>query len=150
VAPPLFPRTDREGMRGTAAGRPTTRRRHLARWASSEGQGMARSRLRSFRTEVGEVMAATVTNTAETKPQAPRPGRAGHLAVASLLGAASLVAAVAAVFYGVPRLWAAYLNPALAGWEFVSYAVLILLMGGVAAALAYLGRQLVGAQPPAG
>src|SRR5438552_2263043 len=95
-------------------------------------------------------MAATVTNTPETKSQAPRPRSATALALASVFGAAYVVVALAAVFWGVPQLWASAIHPSLAGLEFVSYAVLGLLMLAAAGGLIYLGRQLAGARPPVG
>src|SRR5919201_3175335 len=90
-------------------------------------------------------MAATATNTPETKPQAPRPRPSTPLALASLAGALFVVASVAIVFYGLPRLWAA---TGLGG--VIGNTLLGLVMLAVAVGLAYLGRQLAGAHPPVG
>jgi preprotein translocase SecE subunit len=94
-------------------------------------------------------MAATVPNTAETKAQAPRPRATRPLALASVAGAAFVVVGAAAIFYGIPRLWSAVVGSAL-DIGYVDDALLGLLMLGSAAGLAYVGRQLVGAQPPVG
>src|SRR5438067_1316262 len=93
-------------------------------------------------------MAATATNTPETKPQAPRPRPSTPLALASLAGALFVVGSVAVVFYGLPRLWAATAGAALGG--VIGNTLLGLVMLAAAAALAYLGRQLAGAHPPVG
>jgi len=72
------------------------------------------------------------------------------LALASLLGAVYVVAAIAVVFYAVPRFWAESVAPQLATYGTVSapakWAVQIAALVG----LVWFGRKLLGNNPPRG
>jgi preprotein translocase SecE subunit len=93
-------------------------------------------------------MALAVKNT----PQIASGQALSRLAVVSVAGALYLLGSLGLVFYGLPRLWAATISPALAAavGAPVDMALLILAMIGLAAGLTWLGLRLVGPRPAAG
>jgi preprotein translocase SecE subunit len=91
-------------------------------------------------------MAVAVKNS----PESTTRSAAGTLVPASIAGAVFVVACLAVIFWGVPRLWEMGVAPHLANLSFVSYAVLIVFEAVAIAALAYAGNALVGTNPPAG
>src|SRR5438445_2617151 len=91
-------------------------------------------------------MALAIKNATQTTP---RPAL-NRLAVGSLLGALYVLASLAIVFYGVPKLWGLAISPALASAAAIDATLLILVMGAVGAALFYYGMRLLGPHPQHG
>ncbi|HEY8505158.1 MAG TPA: preprotein translocase subunit SecE [Gemmataceae bacterium] len=93
-------------------------------------------------------MAVAVKNQTDTRARDPQ----AHLALASLLGVAYVVAALAAVFSGLPYLWQKGVTPWLepAAGSFLNVALRAAVQLGAAVLLAVLGRALAGPHPPEG
>lgn len=88
--------------------------------------------------------------TAVETPSQPRtPNPQPKLVVASLVGAAYVVAALAVVFYAVPMLWRENVSPHV-GNAFVDFPLRIVAQIAAALALGWFGRSLAGANPPRG
>ncbi len=94
-------------------------------------------------------MAVAVKGTSEIRPQESSSGR---LPMISLAGAGYVVIAIAAVVFGVPRLWHSGVSPWLvpALGSFVDVAGLFVVVLTCAAALIALGLAIAGQNPPQG
>lgn len=93
-------------------------------------------------------MAVAVKNTPETT-SGPALDRT---VVHSLFGAVYVLASLAVVFYGIPRLWAAAVTPWLAAGlgSFIDAALLLVAVLAAACGLVILGQRLAGPTLPAG
>src|SRR5262249_36767079 len=96
----------------------------------------------------GRAMAVAVKNTPEAAPRRALD----RLAVGSLAGTVSVWGSLGVVFYGLRELWAAYVGPGhvLHFGSLVNAALLLVLMAAAAGGLVWLGRRLVGSNPPHG
>src|SRR5947209_1645277 len=91
-------------------------------------------------------MAVAVKNMPESQTRTAL----GSLVFASIAGAVYILACVAIVFWGVPRVWDLGIAPFLANLTFVSYAGLIIVEAVTIGILAFVGSALVGPAPPRG
>jgi preprotein translocase SecE subunit len=82
-----------------------------------------------------------------SQPRTPNPQ--AKLALASLVGAVYVVMALAVVGYAIPHLWAQYVTPHVHN-GMVDAALRWSVELAAAVGLAYFGRSLAGANPPAG
>jgi preprotein translocase SecE subunit len=73
-----------------------------------------------------------------------------RLAVGSLLGTLYVLASLAIVFYGIPKLWNMAVSPALTRLPAIDATLMILLMFAAGAGLFYYGLRLLGPNPPHG
>jgi len=86
----------------------------------------------------------------ETSSQARTPSPPASLALASLIGAAYVLAALATLAYAVPALWATNVSPQLGGNDLLNGALRITAQAITAVLLVLFGRSLAGANPPRG
>ncbi len=85
------------------------------------------------------------------EPSEPRtPTTPLGLPIASLLGAIYVAAAIAAVFYAVPALWAESVAPLLGGFSFVEVLARLIVQIAVFAGLLWFGKTLLGGSPMKG
>jgi preprotein translocase SecE subunit len=82
------------------------------------------------------------------QPRTPTPPLS--LSIASLLGAAYIIATIAVVLYGIPLLWTKILGEQLAGNSFSDWALRQGLRLAAALGLLFVGRKLLGEAPPKG
>lgn len=83
-----------------------------------------------------------------SEPRTPTPP--ASLPLASLIGAVYVVAAIAVVFYAVPRFWDESVAPQLAGFGLVAGGARLLLQVAAFGGLLWFGRILLGNNPPKG
>lgn len=93
-------------------------------------------------------MAVAVKNTPETTPRKPFD----RLAFTSLVGAGYVLASLAAVLYGIPYVWKTYIADWVGGLlpGFFGAALLIVVMVSAVVGLGWLGKRVIGSDPPAG
>lgn len=86
----------------------------------------------------------------EPTSQQSTPKPPANLVVASLFGAAYVVAAVAAVFFLLPTFWYESVSPEFGGNRIFDRAAMYGVMVAAGLALAWVGQSLAGANPPKG
>jgi preprotein translocase SecE subunit len=92
-------------------------------------------------------MATAVQTSSEPRTPNPRV----RLALASLFGAAFVIAGVVVAAYLIPQVWAEYVSPVLAPLgRFVDVALRLVAQVAAAGAIIWLGTRLAGANPPRG
>ena len=85
----------------------------------------------------------------ETGSEHRTPSPPMSLPIASLLGAIYVSAALAVIFYALPRVWVEQVTPVL-GDKIVDWVLWIPTLGAVVIALLWFGRKLLGDNPPKG
>lgn len=93
-------------------------------------------------------MAVAVKNSSETGHDKTggtvKDRRINSLAISSIAGTVYVLASLAILFYGLPRLWRALVSPSLAGFAAVDRSLLGVALVVLALVLAYVGLKLAG------